>query len=823
MIRRRLLSVLFAGLVATPLSLIQSAGLAETTGTPVLPISGQPGVEVLTRGAVHEAYAEPVPAQPEAAPTVPQQPPASIEEMPAEQRPEGNNSQWIPGYWSWDDERKTYIWTSGFWRVPPPGMQWVPGHWNQVASGWQWTPGLWTPQQQTEIAYLPQPPAPVESAPAGPAPGPDSVYVPGNWVYLTNRYAWRAGYWMGPRPGWVWVPAHFVWTPCGYVFVDGYWDYPLRQRGLLFAPVCLDLQICGRPNFCFQPTFVVRDECLFGALFVRPTYRSYYFGDYFGAPYRQAGFTPWVNYRYGNFGYDPLFSYYRWENRNVGGWENGLRGLYNARYNGSAMLPPRTLVQQNTVINNTNINHTIVNNTTVNNITNNRVNTTNQYNHWNNLAMVAPVNNLNRDGIRLQTVAAEARRAEQRAASQLRGVSVQRGQREAQLLAQSPALPAVGRAPRTVHVDLPRPASSVAAPPAPVAPVVRMPENRTPPHPSTRNPSATTPVIANPVSPNARPEPVRRIPDGNVPPSMHRPENPAHPRIPQPTPIARPNQPIVPPVKTPESGAKPIARHERPESLPVRTPESINRPIPPQQAVPAGQLPVNAYKPATPSVPSPATVAPIRNPERAPRASNPPTARPVHEAAKTVTPPPAARPTPPPSAPPPAKPAAPPAARPAPATPPPAAQPTPPAAAKPAAPPPAAAPRPAPQPPPAARPPAASRGPAPVPRSIAPTPPPPNPPAAPPRQAPAAPPPAAKPATPPPPAPPAAARPTPPAAPPQAKPPAAPPQASPKPPPPAASRSPAPAPRGFAPTPPAPAKPPTTTRGSTEKDKKEKR
>ena len=51
---------------------------------------GQDGVEVLTRGPVHEAFAETVTFDPEPGIVVPKAPPADIEEVPPEQRPEGS-------------------------------------------------------------------------------------------------------------------------------------------------------------------------------------------------------------------------------------------------------------------------------------------------------------------------------------------------------------------------------------------------------------------------------------------------------------------------------------------------------------------------------------------------------------------------------------------------------------------------------------------------------------------------------------------------------------------------------------------------------------
>src|SRR5438105_1908609 len=47
--------------------------------------------EVLTRGPVHEAFAEPVQFNPKPGAVVPKQPPAPIEELPPDQKPEGQN------------------------------------------------------------------------------------------------------------------------------------------------------------------------------------------------------------------------------------------------------------------------------------------------------------------------------------------------------------------------------------------------------------------------------------------------------------------------------------------------------------------------------------------------------------------------------------------------------------------------------------------------------------------------------------------------------------------------------------------------------------
>ena len=121
----------------------------------------QAGVEVQTRGPVHEAFASTV-EMPKPGEIAPKAPPELIEELPPDQKPEGDNVQWIPGYWDWDAERTDFIWISGFWRVPPPNHVWVPGSWNRVTTGFQWTSGFWhltqPNQPQPELEYLPTPP-----------------------------------------------------------------------------------------------------------------------------------------------------------------------------------------------------------------------------------------------------------------------------------------------------------------------------------------------------------------------------------------------------------------------------------------------------------------------------------------------------------------------------------------------------------------------------------------------------------------------------------------------------------------------------------------
>jgi hypothetical protein len=308
----------------------------------------EPGVQVQTRGPVHEAFAQPTEVKPQPGPIVPKKPPDPITEEPPEQKPEGDNVLWIPGYWSWDDEQKDFLWVSGFWRVPPPGRRWVPGYWTEAEGGWQWVPGFWSAASQEDVQYLPAPPASVDNGPSTPAPDDNSFYVPGNWAYRATGYVWSPGYWSAVRPGWVWQPTCYSWTPSGFAFVNGYWDYPLESRGTLFAPVVFTRPLWQTAGWFFRPRFVVGVDALLNCFWARPSWCSFYFGDFYGPRFARLGFWPWCSW--GPRFHGPLFSYYSWVNRGNPLWFRNMRDTFSGRFDGNLARPPRTLAEQRTLV-----------------------------------------------------------------------------------------------------------------------------------------------------------------------------------------------------------------------------------------------------------------------------------------------------------------------------------------------------------------------------------------------------------------------------------------------------------------------------------------
>jgi hypothetical protein len=316
-----------------------------TGQNPAQPATAESGsaVEPLTSGPVHEAFAEPLDYNAAKPLVVSQEPPAPIQEVPPDVKPEGTNVIWIPGYWGWDDERTSFIWISGIWRDAPAGQVWVSGYWTPNSGGYQWVPGFWTSAETQRISYLPEPPAAPNETASTPSPGDNYFWVPGNWIYADARYVWRAGYWAQTNPDWVWEPAHYCWTPQGYVYISGYWDYPLVDRGVLFAPVAFTQPIY-RQRFVFTPQIVIDAGLLVTNFFIRPDYCHYYFGDFYGPTYTAWGIQPWfsVRSRYG-YGYDPLFAYYRsfYAGRDPG-WFNRVEQRYTFLSAHPEARPPRT-------------------------------------------------------------------------------------------------------------------------------------------------------------------------------------------------------------------------------------------------------------------------------------------------------------------------------------------------------------------------------------------------------------------------------------------------------------------------------------------------
>jgi len=469
------LLVLTLGLVGTAILLGTGAAAAQDN-----PPAAE-DIEPLARGPVHEAYAEPVDYHPQPGPVVTKKPADPIDELPPDQKPDGHDVRWIPGYWAWDGESSDYLWVSGFWRDVPPAHHWVPGAWQEVEGDWQWSPGFWASDETQEVNYVPYPPPSADAGPSTPADQPTDVYAPGCWVWRDARWFWRPGYWVAYKPDWVWAPARYVWTPGGCVFTDGYWDHPLERRGLLFCPVrILRRDLAG---WAYVPSLVVRTDFLLTALFVGPSRHHYYFGDYFGDGDKKRGFVAWIDYRPTKHSWDPIYDHYRVRYHAEPAWDRNLHDLYRARFAGEIARPPHTLREQEKVIQNFAVNK----NGSVNVIKN--INFT----RAENVAALTTLSNVHEQkmtrlaglapglkveavpAMKLQVVKKEDLAREKQQIQHVREVTQQRSAHEAKLVTAGTVHLKPAEHPKTTQLVVPkspvvRPAPTVKPPPRPVMP-----------------------------------------------------------------------------------------------------------------------------------------------------------------------------------------------------------------------------------------------------------------------------------------------------------------------------------------------------------------
>lgn len=335
--------ILKSALVSLAVALL--CGCANSQPPPI-PAQEQP--EVLTRGPVHEAFSEPVILQNQEGLIVPNEPPSDIDEVLPADRPRGDQYVWVPGYWSWDGDRNNFIWVSGCWRAAPPNMSWVPGYWSRADEGWEWVAGFWTPDDTQDFEYLPPPPQMDDEQAIGSPPSQNVIWVPSCPYWYQDHYVERPGYWLDANADWVWTPSHYVWTPRGYVFCDGHWDYPLQDRGVLFAPVYFPPSVYGRRGYSYSPTIVIDLGVLTANLFTYPRYSHYYFGDYYDNSYISIGIYPRIDVERIHTWYDPTFTYDRWHHRGEPGWAANERHEYDMRHTDKNLRPPRTYQEMET-------------------------------------------------------------------------------------------------------------------------------------------------------------------------------------------------------------------------------------------------------------------------------------------------------------------------------------------------------------------------------------------------------------------------------------------------------------------------------------------
>ncbi len=56
------------------------------------------------------------------------------------------------------------------------------------------------------------------------SPGPNYVWMGGNWRWTGTNYVWVSGHWVSrPRPNAVWVGGHWARRAGGWLWIEGHW------------------------------------------------------------------------------------------------------------------------------------------------------------------------------------------------------------------------------------------------------------------------------------------------------------------------------------------------------------------------------------------------------------------------------------------------------------------------------------------------------------------------------------------------------------------------------------------------------------------------
>jgi len=268
------------------------------------------GVAQSLRGVVHESIARRNGHEPLTGALLTRRPPPPLRAPHQQiQSLARDGMVWTPGYWTWNGQGERFTWVRGALRKPPVGKVWLPGRWAQTPAGFRRVAGAWiNPGRIRRIPKLP--PRSLERGPLSLAPSLAHQWIPGNWQFDGADYAWKAGGWAVSDPNRVWTPPQFVLTERGVLAVDGYWDYPLTERGKLFAPVALNGSRAR--GFVSGTALVAVDlKSTFRHLFVRRGEAGLYFGDHYGAENRTAGWIPWAQGGADRLMFDPLLAHYK--------------------------------------------------------------------------------------------------------------------------------------------------------------------------------------------------------------------------------------------------------------------------------------------------------------------------------------------------------------------------------------------------------------------------------------------------------------------------------------------------------------------------------
>ena len=295
---------------------------------------------------------------PRLAPSFAKEPPQPIQEMPPDQKPAGQNIQWIPGYWAGTSRATTSSGSAASGASRRPIVSGFPatGTKSTGATSGSREPGFRSVRETRAKPAVVLAPAPAEPRSRSQhAPALSQRELDSRLLVLASVGIRLAARILGGRPAQLDLDARALCLDPEWLSLRaGYWDLPVANRGLMFAPVYYPQPVYAQPNFVFTPSIGIVGSAVTANLFVQASTNQYMFGNFYAQNFVSVGITPWFSFSFATgppLFYDPLFSYYAVINvRQNPGWVAAVREQYVLRRDRVELRPPNTYIEQTRII-----------------------------------------------------------------------------------------------------------------------------------------------------------------------------------------------------------------------------------------------------------------------------------------------------------------------------------------------------------------------------------------------------------------------------------------------------------------------------------------
>ena len=148
------------------------------------------------------------------------------------------------------------MWVTGVYRVPPQGRTFVPGYWHAIRTRvWRWVAGFWASSSRKMSLHASTPRGPGRERPID--AGARRQFRPISPVcgsIANGRFCLRPVSGRHSRSAGSGSRRNISGPRVVILMIDGYWDYPMEERGLVFAPVYFHQPLWQNAGWVYRPS-----------------------------------------------------------------------------------------------------------------------------------------------------------------------------------------------------------------------------------------------------------------------------------------------------------------------------------------------------------------------------------------------------------------------------------------------------------------------------------------------------------------------------------------------------------------------------------------